>query len=86
MKEKRAKAPTRRILRKTGSLLDITSRNFQIFGVGVLILIIGYFFLAQGPADSFMSLTVAPILLVFGYCVVIPYAIFWKEKKREAQQ
>ncbi|OPZ69921.1 MAG: hypothetical protein BWY83_01824 [bacterium ADurb.Bin478] len=85
MKEKREKA-TRKLVRKGGEFLDLAANNYKLFGLGILILIVGYFFLAQGPADSFMSLTLAPILLVFSYCVVIPYAIFWKAKKREPQK
>jgi hypothetical protein len=85
MKEMRKKT-VRTIARKSDAFLDLTANNYKIFGLGLLILIIGYFFMAQGPADSFMSLTLSPIILVIGYCVVIPYAILWKAKKRETQQ
>ncbi len=67
--------------------LDLTTRNYQLFGIGVLVIIAGYFFLSKGPADSFWSLSLAPVLLVIGYCVLVPVAIFWRSKKsREAQQ
>lgn len=85
MKEKREKV-ARKLVRRGGDFLDLAADNYKLFGLGILILIVGHFFLAQGPADSFMSLTLAPILLVISYCVVIPYAIFWKAKKREAQK
>ncbi len=85
MKEKREKN-VRRTARKTASnFLDLTATNYKWFGLAILILVIGYFFLAQGPADSFMSLSLAPIILIIGYCVVVPYAIFWKAKKKETQ-
>ena len=64
--------------------VELTTRNYQLFGVAVVILIIGYIFLAQGPADSFSSLTVAPILLVIGYCILVPIAILYRRKKTKA--
>jgi hypothetical protein len=60
--------------------LPFTSINYWLFALGVAVIIIGYFALAQPPADSFMSLTVAPILLVVGYCVIIPVAILYQKK------
>jgi len=60
--------------------LPFTKSNYQIFAVGILIVIIGYVALAQGPPNSFWSLTLAPILLVIGYCVVIPFAILYQKK------
>jgi hypothetical protein len=42
--------------------------------------VIGYLCLAQGPHDGFLSLTLAPLLLVIGYCVVIPWGIMARDK------
>jgi len=64
--------------------VPFTKKNYLAFGVGLLFVILGYIFLAQPPADGFMSLTLAPILLVFGYCVVFPYAILAREKTKIA--
>jgi hypothetical protein len=61
--------------------LPFTRINYIGLGVGIAILVIGYICLAQPPVDSFISRTLAPILLVLGYCVVIPIAIFLKEPK-----
>jgi hypothetical protein len=44
-------------------------RNYLFFGIGLLIIIVGYISLAAG------SITLAPILLVLGYCVFIPISI-----------
>jgi hypothetical protein len=85
MKEKREKN-VHKTTRKVSDFLDLTANNYKLFGLAVVILVIGYFFLAQGPADSFMSLSLAPIILIIGYCVLVPYAIFWKAKKSETQQ
>ena len=86
MKEVKAKDIQKRA-RKTALKIEglpFTSLNYQIFALGLVIIVLGYLALAQPPAESFMSLTVAPILLVLGYCVVIPIAILYKKKKSEA--
>ncbi|OQX95205.1 hypothetical protein B6I21_06635 [candidate division KSB1 bacterium 4572_119] len=54
--------------------------NYILFLIGVLVIVIGYIFMAQGPADSFWSLTLAPILLVISYCLIIPASILYKKK------
>jgi hypothetical protein len=46
--------------------------NSIIFGAGILSIITGYIFLARE------SLTLAPILLVVGYAVLIPISIVYK--------
>jgi hypothetical protein len=61
--------------------LPFTSTNYLLFGIGLLVIIVGYIFLSIGPWDSFYSLTAAPILLVIGYCVIFPIAILYHKKK-----
>ncbi|MFQ5825106.1 MAG: hypothetical protein ACE5JB_13715 [bacterium] len=68
---------------KAKSDLPFTKRNYQLFSVAIALLILGYIALAQGPADSFWSLTVAPVLLVIGYCVLIPWAIIYSGKNNQ---
>ena len=87
MKEVKSKDIQRRV-RKAGLKVEglpFTTLNYQIFALGIAVIILGYIALAQPPADSFMSLTVAPILLVLGYCVIIPVAILYQKKKSTAQ-
>ena len=67
-------------------MLSLGKMNYAIFIVGALLLVIGYVFMSIGPADSFWSLTLSPIILVFAYCVVIPAAILWRSKKETAEQ
>ena len=57
--------------------------NYLLFGAGLALLILGYFFMANGEVNSFQSLTLAPILLFVGYIVVIPAALVFREKKTE---
>ncbi len=45
------------------------TRNYIVFAVALLVIIVGYISLGQG------SITLAPILLVLGYCVLIPTAL-----------
>jgi uncharacterized membrane protein HdeD (DUF308 family) len=56
--------------------------NSIIFAAGILSIIMGYIFLAR------KSLTLAPILLVFGYAVLIPVSLVYKGwlKKEENSQ
>ncbi len=44
-------------------------RNYLVFALALVVIIIGYITLGQG------SITLAPILLVLGYCVLIPVAL-----------
>ena len=46
--------------------------NSVLLGLGVAALVAGYLALARG------SITLAPILLVGGYCVLIPAALLWR--------
>jgi hypothetical protein len=44
-------------------------RPFMWWGIAIAVLLLGYADLARG------GMTIAPILLVIGYCVLIPVAI-----------
>ena len=74
-----AKAPRA----KEKAILPFTSKNYILFAIGLLVIVIGYITLGYG------SITLAPILLVLGYCVIIPVAIMvngGKEKTSEARR
>ncbi len=60
--------------------LPFTKTNYLIFLAGLLFIIFGYVALGQGPWDSFSSLTLAPILLLIGYLVLVPVAILYKKR------
>lgn len=57
------------------SELPFTRKNWVLFLIGVAVIAMGYVLLRIPPADGFVSLTLAPILLVGGYCVIVPVAI-----------
>ncbi len=70
-------------LRKFGSSgLPFSKINYLLFGIALAILVAGYWALAQPPVDGFLTLTVAPILLVISYCVLIPLAIIWSSTNK----
>ena len=58
-----------------------TRRNWILFGIGLLVILFGYVLLSIPPADGFWSRTMAPVLLVTGYCVLIPIAILSKDRR-----
>lgn len=64
--------------------LPFKRQNYIIFAIGILVIIIGYFALARGPYDSFSSLSLAPVLLVIGYCIIIPFAVLYRGGKTES--
>ncbi|MBL7074128.1 hypothetical protein ISS37_02660 [candidate division KSB1 bacterium] len=67
---------------KEQKLLGFVGReNYLFFLGGVGVLILGFIFLSIGPWDSFWSLTLAPILLIIGYIILIPLSILYKKKK-----
>ena len=60
--------------------LPFTKINYQILCAGIICIILGFVALAQDPWNGTMPLVVAPILLVLGYCVVIPIGILFHRK------
>jgi len=80
IKKDKKKSLKRSIRKDKISLLP--ARSLKIFALGIVVLFIGYIFMMQGPADSFWSRTLAPLVLIIGYCVIIPIAILFREKKR----
>jgi len=57
-------------------------KNYLIFGSGVLLIILGYIIMALGDVNSFQSLTIAPIILFFGYVILIPIALIYRDKTK----
>jgi len=54
--------------------------NYALFAIGVILIITGYFVMANGTVNSFQSLTLAPILLFLGYIIFIPAALIYRSK------
>lgn len=60
--------------------------NYIYLGIGLVVIIIGYLLMAQGPWDNPLSLSASPIVLLFAYLVVIPFAILYSKKKEKTEQ
>lgn len=63
----------------------LTKRNYQILGLAILCIILGYVALAQEPWDGTLPLVVAPSLLFLGYCVLVPFGILYRNKREESR-
>jgi len=56
---------------------DFGKNNYIFLGIGLFLVIVGFIFLATG------DISIAPILLVLGYCVAIPIGILLPTKKAD---
>lgn len=77
--EKRVSVKQKTIIRA----LPFTKSNYQILSAGILCIILGYVALSQDPWNGTLPLIVAPILLVLGYCVIIPIGILFHKKAND---
>jgi len=66
--------PKAKVAEKKG--LPFGKRNYIWFGIAIFTIIVGYVFLGSG------DITIAPILLVLGYCVLVPIAILLPPEKK----
>ena len=59
-----------------------TIYNYLIFGIGLFFIMIGYILMSLGDTESFLSTKLSPIVLLIGYCLLIPLSLILKFKKR----
>ena len=64
----------------------LEKKNYTYFFIGLALLVIGYIFMMQGPADSFWSRTLAPVILTITYCIIFPIAILAKGSKKKEKK
>ena len=64
--------------------LPFTRKNWTLAAAGLASILLGYVCLRIPPAEGFLSLTLAPVLLVAGYCVLIPLAILARDQTEES--
>ena len=60
---------------------NFTQANYLIFLAGIVIIILANIIMALGTTNSFQALTLAPIMLIIGYLIIIPLAIVYKTRK-----
>ena len=56
----------------------LLSSTLLFFGIGLFVIICGYIIMEMGGTESFQSVKLAPLILIVGYCVLIPMAILIK--------
>ena len=73
----------------------LTKKNYQILGIGLGVILLGFILMYTGvtekPAvpdgkwNNVFAVDIAPVLLIIGYCVIIPYGImkFFRNKTQE---
>jgi len=63
-------------------------KNYYLLALGLLVTIVGFYFMTIGPWDSFSSLVISPILLFIAYIIIFPLSIFLRKRaeKEEAPQ
>ena len=99
-----AKATKKTVVnRKSSEKVDwdfpMTKNNLMLFGLGFLVIIAGYLLMSTGLSSEYaeidgawnspLAVSVAPFMLVVGYCVIIPYSIlkyFPKENQQQISQ
>ena len=67
---------------KADESLPFERENYIILGIGLLVIVLGYVALSGNTVEGFSQLTLAPILLVLGYCVIIPVGILYRKKEK----
>jgi uncharacterized membrane protein HdeD (DUF308 family) len=70
---------------KQDDTLPFDRGNYTIIGLGILVIALGYMALSKNTVEGFLPLTLAPILLVLGYVVIIPIGIMYRKKEKPAE-
>ena len=55
-----------------------SKKNYMLFLIGLVTIIIRYVIMYTGETSSYQSIVIAPIILIIGYCIIIPISIFIK--------
>lgn len=67
---------------KQDNIFPLERENFIILGIGLLVIVAGYVALSGNTVEGFSQLTLAPLLLVIGYCVIMPIGIMYRKKTK----
>ncbi len=74
--------PARRTGRAAGHMV-FTERNYILLGIALVLIIVGYSIMRiENEVDGFLSLYIAPLLILGGYLEAI-YAILWRAPEVE---
>jgi hypothetical protein len=61
-------------------------KNYLYFSAGLVLLVIGFYFMSIGNWDSFESLVISPVILTIAYILIFPLSIFSKKKEKDIQE
>ena len=67
---------------KMDDVFPFERENFIIMGIGLLCIVAGYVALSGNVVEGFLQLTLSPVLLVLGYCVIIPIGIMYRKREK----
>jgi sulfite exporter TauE/SafE len=56
-------------------------RNYLFFSAGIILVIIGFYFMSIGNWDSFESLVISPVILFIAYIFIFPLSMTSKKEK-----
>lgn len=62
-----------------------SKKNQLIFGIGLIVLIIGFVLMNHYPWDNPLSLTYSAVVLLIAYLIIFPVSILYKGKKKAEQ-
>jgi hypothetical protein len=83
-------APARAGVKKTQTAaikpfqMPFDAKNIRIILLGVGVIALGYILMYVSPTMSTMALTISPIILLLGYCVIVPIGIMAGARKRQS--
>ena len=60
-------------------------KNYYLLALGLIVTIVGFYFMTIGPWDSFSSLVISPILLFIAYVIIFPLSISLRKKSEKEQ-
>lgn len=58
----------------------MTPKNYIILAIGIVVIILGYVFMSENSVDGFLPTVLAPVFLIIGYCVIIPFGILYNDR------
>ncbi|MFN8360066.1 MAG: DUF3098 domain-containing protein [Candidatus Kapaibacterium sp.] len=74
----------------------LTKRNYLLFAAGMGVIVIGFLLMSTAITDdpvkyqtawnNTLAVSVAPLILVIGYCVIIPFALMAGGKSDETAE
>ena len=84
-KQKTRKRTSRQRQGRKQGVMVFSKRNYMLLILGLAMIVVGYMMMRmENEVDGFISLYVAPLILLGGYLEII-YAIMWRPKSEESQ-